>query len=491
MRLQLIVPVLALLLGVTACGGDDGATPSATGASPAATASRTPGRGSGLNLSGTPRTEGAAVETSEGRIVTRLPASACVETTTTPLVVGEYAVFATHKKTPKPDDPNGDDGECRNDPVKPGLYAVSLVTGEAYTLSEVSAEGTATYVDGTIIQPLLGDANVMFWRDGKAETVDLLSAGIDSAGLWDSRESVFVAGTLNSPFEQCQAPVNADCGAMIAVTGDGDLVHRLDRNNGFRAWVTGGVTTDGERYYVGTGMGLDGDSVPGWAPECQVLALSKTLEVEAGYDDGTYQCTSIGRLESAVVGELPIAGDDMWVQYVGSTNGGPFTPVVRLSVRDLHVICRAEIPAVPWQATALYYQAPVIDAEGNAWVVTATSDNGMNATIIRISPECGRQIFVSTTATRASTPTLADDRYILVAWDGKLHVIDRQTAEMTDYELGEREQVIGGAVVSEYGVTVVGESGTVTTFTDTGIKGYGSDPWPRFRKDNYGSATAP
>ena len=165
--------------------------------------------------------------------------------------------------------------------------------------------------------------------------------------------------------------------------------------------------------------------------------------------------------------------------------------MVRLSVRDLHVICRAEIPAVPWQATALYYQAPVIDAEGNAWVVTATSDNGMNASIIRISPECARQILVSTTATRASTPTLADDRYILVAWDGKLHVIDRQTAEMTDYELGEREQVIGGAVVSEYGVTVVGESGTVTTFTDTGIKGYGSDPWPRFRKDNYGSATAP
>jgi hypothetical protein len=72
-----------------------------------------------------------------------------------------------------------------------------------------------------------------------------------------------------------------------------------------------------------------------------------------------------------------------------------------------------------------------------------------------------------------------------------LHVIDRVAGETTDYELGKREPVIGGAVVSDYGVTVVGESGTVTTFTDTGITGYGSDPWPRFRRDNYGSATAP
>ncbi len=181
----------------------------------------------------------------------------------------------------------------------------------------------------------------------------------------------------------------------------------------------------------------------------------------------------------------------MWVQYVGSTNEGPFTPVVRLSARDLHVVCRVEIPALPYQATALYYQAPVIDAEGNAWVVAANSENGMNASIIRISPECSWKIFLSTTATRASTPTLADDKYILVAWDGILRVIDRLTGGAVDYELGEREPVIGGAVVSDYGVTVVGESGTVTTFTDTGIKGYGGDPWPRFRKDNYGSATAP
>jgi hypothetical protein len=39
---------------------------------------------------------------------------------------------------------------------------------------EANAEATATYVNGTIIQPLLGNGNVVFWRDGKAETVDLL-----------------------------------------------------------------------------------------------------------------------------------------------------------------------------------------------------------------------------------------------------------------------------------------------------------------------------
>jgi len=444
----------------------------------------------GLDLGGAPETEGAAVEVSEGRIVTRLPTSSCIETTATPLVIGEYAVFATHRKTPKPDDPNSDASECDRDDTKPGLYAVSLASGRAYTLMEANAEATAAYVKGTVIQPLLGDGNIAFWRGGKARTADVISAGIDSAGVWDEEESVFVVGSVNSPFAQCQAPVNDDCGAVIAVSLDGKVVRRLDRAGGFRAWVTGGVTTDGQRYYIGTGTGLEGDSVPGPAPACQVLALSKDLQVEKGYDDGKYQCTSIGRLESAVVGEVPIAGDALWVQYAGSTNEGPWTPVVRLSRADLHVTCRAEMPAVPWRPTALYYQAPVVDAEGNAWVVVATSDNGGNASVIRISPECDRRVLVNTTASRASTPTLADDRYILVAWDGKLHVIDRATGESKAYELGEREPVIGGAVVSEYGVTVVGESGTVTTFTETGIMGYGKDPWPRFRKDNYGSARA-
>ena len=490
MRFQTAVPLL-LLLAFVACGGNDGVAPSPTGASPGGTASRTPEEGPGLDLSETPKAEGAAVEMSDGRIVTRLPASGCIETTATPLVIGEYAVFATHKKTAERDDPYSDANGCRDDTTKPGLYAVSLVSGEAYTLMEANAEATATYVDGTIILPMLGNGNVAFWKDGEVEIVDVLSAGIDSAGVWDQRESVFVVGSVNSPSRQCQAPVNDDCGAVIAVTEGGALRRRLDRADGFRAWVTAGVTTNGRRYFIGTGAGIEGDAVPVTTPECQVLALSRQLEVEAAYDDGIYQCTSIGGLESAVVGEMPIAGDGMWVQYVGSTNEGPFTPVVQLTVRDLHVTCRAEIPAVPWQATALYYQAPVIDAEGNAWVVTATSENGMNASIIRVGADCGRRILVNTTEARASTPTLADDKYILASWDGKLHVIDRVTGEMTDYQLGEWEPVIGGAVISDYGVTVVGESGTVTTFTDTGIKGYGSDPWPRFRKDNYGRATAP
>jgi hypothetical protein len=123
----------------------------------------------------------------------------------------------------------------------------------------------------------------------------------------------------------------------------------------------------------------------------------------------------------------------------------------------LHVTCRAEIPAVPWRATAWYYQAPVIDVEGSAWVVTATSDNGMNASIIRVGADCSRRSLVSTTSSLASTPTLADDKYVLVSWDGKLHVIDRVTGKTTDYELGS-EPVIGGAVVSDYGVTVVGRA---------------------------------
>ena len=94
-------------------------------------------------------TDGAMISHAPGQIVTQLPTSDCLSVTTTPLIIDEYAVFATHKESSKPSQTGGPNSGCDLDPTQPGLYAVSTRTGEAFTLAgEVDVEGTPTYAGG-------------------------------------------------------------------------------------------------------------------------------------------------------------------------------------------------------------------------------------------------------------------------------------------------------------------------------------------------------
>jgi hypothetical protein len=433
----------------------------------------------------------AEVSVETRRIVTRLPTGPCIFVTATPIIIGHYAVFASHRTTLKPGVPPPlTAAGCEADDSRPALYAVSLVDGEAYKLADVDAQATATYADGAIILPTLEPGAVLWWQDGEARFLDIGSAGMDAAALWDRGESLLVAGTANPPGDTCQAPPNDDCGALFAVSRDGEIARRLDPGGGFQAWVTAGPTTDGENYFVGTGAGTEGEEAHPGAPACQVLMIRKELGIAASYADHWGGCNDIRGVESAVAGELPIAGGQLWAQYTGSTSGQPIVPVVSFNRHNLHVICRTEIPVVPWQVSASYHQAPVIDSAGRAYLVVANAHNGMNASLYVVREDCSWERLVNARSPRAGSPALADDRYVLFAADGELIVLDRETRDVRRYELGSRAPVTGSPAISEYGVTVVAGDGTVTTLRETGLRGYGSDPWPRFRRDNHGTAGA-
>ena len=286
---------------------------------------------------------------------------------------------------------------------------------------------------------------------------------------------------------------NDDCGALVAFDGSGRLVARADRNVGLRGWVSAGVTASEDYYYLGTGSGQDsGRSLEGNPRRaCSVVRLDRNLRVVAGYDDGLPGCQDIGRVKSAVVGEVPIADGVMVAQYLGSTDGTQSSPVVRLREHDLSVICRAALPNTARGGVAGFYQAPVIDEHGNAYVQSRNPQNGGFSSLFRISPTCRVTRLHDGSAGHVGTPTLADDQYVVYGDTGRLHVVDRTTGRATDYPLGSSAEVIAGAVISEWGVTVVSKDNTVTTVRNTGLDGYGTAPWPRFRRTDLGEAFEP
>jgi len=437
-----------------------------------------------------PPAEGAEVSREDGRIVTRVPTSHCIETTYTPLVIGDDVIYGVHKKFGFRN-PKNPYYECPEDPTPTAVYSVDAKTGEARVLlPQADTEATGAWTGDRLIQPLV-KGGLGFWSGAGATTAQPVKVAMDSPGLWDPNANRFIVGTVNVPSFICQGrdgkTPNPECGLLMAVDADGVEKDRIDRTSGLRAWITAGVTTDGKHYFVGGGAGKDGAGEP---PDnrlraCSVVKLSKDLEVLASYDDGDPGCRKLGLLESAPVGEVAVSGDSLWVQYLGSTEGSAAVPIVQLSTRDLRPICRAEIPAPASKPLAGYYQGPVVDAENSVYVMTRTQ-NGMN--LVKVRSDCTHKVLHKASRGRLSSPTLADDRYVLVSEPGWLHVLDSDTGRGKRYKLGSEEAVIGGAVIGPHGVSVVSRDGTLTTLTDTGLKGYGEAAWPRFRGDNEGRA---
>lgn len=296
---NLVLTAVTLTVVAMACGGEtapsaprESVDPTVAAARPAATATAV------AAFRPTAPVTGTSVEVGAGRIVTTLPTSSCIETTATPLVIGEFVVFATHKKSPKPNDTDSASASCVSDPVKAGVYAVSQRTGEAFLLIQGDGEATAAYVDGTLIVPMLAGSGssggIGRWSGGASSVNRPVSPGIDSAGLWDATASRFIVGTVNQPFAQCQTPVNNECGALFAIDSGDKVTARLDATSGFRGWLTGAPVWDGGAYVLGTGAGTEGaDAVPG-KHECSVVRVSREFKVLASYDDGAAGCTKIG-----------------------------------------------------------------------------------------------------------------------------------------------------------------------------------------------------
>jgi len=444
-----------------------------------------------LDLSGAAAATTATVTATDTSVVTRLVDSDCIYATATPTLVGEHLLVALHKKSSKM---SSRYAHCGSDPTPSGLYAVSVVTGEAWVLAEdFDAEAPGVWTGSRFWIPLVGKAGIGTWSAEGPVRLKPHNTVTDSAGYWDAARGQYVVGSVNVPLPVCQNGPSPWCGSVVAIDAQGALQHTADRTSGLRGWISGGITSDGRHYYLGTGNGEDGQNSLAGNPmrACSVVKLDGDLNVVASYDDGVEGCRDLGRLKSAVIGELPIVDGSLYVQHLGSTDGQAEAPFVRLAADDLSVQCRVGLPAAPNQAVGSFYQAPVVDEHGRAYLVSATLDNRNKAALYRVDSDCSLRLLHGASAGRAGTPTLADDRWVLYGDAGSLHVVDRETGAATDHGLGSQSTVIAGAVISKAGVSVLSTDGTVTTLKATGVTSYGDAPWPRFRADDHGRATAP
>jgi hypothetical protein len=439
-----------------------------------------------LDVSKLASVEGASVEQSRDAIITRLPTSECIDTKATPLVIGDQIVFGTHRRAARPGGPYE---SCGQDSTPTGIFAVSSVDGTARTVhAGVDAEATGIWAEATLLTPLVGrGGGISAFHDGAASVASPVRIGTDTAPIWDPDTGRFIVGTVNVPNPMCQSGPNPDCGMVMALNRDGTMAARLDRTENFRAWVAAGLTTDGTSYYLGTGASTDGQQDRTDSRGCAVVKLDKALKIVAEYDDGPPGCRTIGRLESAVIGEVPVVGDTLWAQYLGDTSGEGAVPVVKLDRETLQPICRAAIPAVSSRSLASFYQGPVVDEQGRAYISTF-SQRGLG--VYRINADCSYDLLTTASpgAKGLSALALAEDQFVLAAEPGYLLVIDRESGRTKRHRLGSTEEVVSGPVITPHGVAVVSKDGTVTHFTDLDIDSYGQAPWPRFRKDNLGRA---
>ena len=436
-----------------------------------------------IDVSGMPISPGSSAEVTPSKVVTRLTTSDCVHTTITPLVIGDQIVFGTHKRSAR-----AKYTHCGSDTISPAMFSVSTTTGEARVLMDnVDAEGSPVYADGVILMPLVGGGGgIASWYEGKANKVRPIKMGMDSAALWDPRANHLVVGTINTPSPMCQKEPNPNCGVLMTLNRDGSLKKLINRENGFRAWVAAGPTSDGKDYFIGGGSGMDGSKERTDSYACDIVKLDSDLNVLMKYDDGVPGCRDVGRLKSAPIGELPVTSDSVWAQYLGATKDNEdMVPFVRLNKDTLKPICRVGIPAPGGRSLSGFYTAPVIDEKNRAYFVT---DSSQGRGVFRINEDCSYDALHTAQNKGFSSPALADDKYVLVAEAGNLLVIDRENGRVTRHRLGSDSEVTGSPVVHAGGVTVVADDGTVTTFKDLGIAGYGSAQWPRFRKDNLGGA---
>jgi len=463
-------------------GRKNGKSGARTGARTGAGATTGP---ASIDVSGMPLAPGAAVDANSARVVTKLKTSDCIHTTITPLVIGDQIVFGTHKQTAR-----GKHAHCNTDNTPTALFAVSGTSGEARVLmDDVDAEGAPVFAEGVILMPLVGSGGgIASWYQGQSNKVRPVKMGMDSAALWDPKAGHLVVGTINPPSPMCQKEPNPNCGVLMTLNRDGTVKKIINRESGFRAWVAAGPTSDGTHYYVGGGSGMDGARERTDTYACDMVKLDSDLNVLGRYDDGVPGCRDVGKLKSAPIGEMPVTGNSVWAQYLGATaDNTDSVPFIRLNKETMKPICRAEIPAPGNRSLSGFYTGPVVDERDRAYFVSFSSQG---RGLFRVNSDCSYDALYTSQSGNLSSPALADDRYVLIAEAGNLLVIDRENGRVTRHRLGSSAGVTGSPVIHDGGVTVVADDGTVTTFKDLGITGYGKAPWPRFRKDNLGGAGA-
>lgn len=430
---------------------------------------------------------GAVYGQADGVRSVRIATTDCANLTATPILVGDWLVYPMHEYAQN----------CSgNSDYERTLFGYHLKDGKLYSLYE-GAAGEA---------PLLYDAgqDVVYWTTTFGATVFLfdpqtwemrqkVGVGTTSDSGGTLLDGVFYFGSVNVPDDSCQNPVNPDCGAVFALDSEGIVQDSLNTNDGFRAWVSASVTTDGEYLYVGSAKQTMGE------PEveneylhgCSVTKLDAELNVLASFDPGDPSCYYLpfeGANADSVAGEVVPDGAGLWVQYVRPNDAGLKSVLYRLDP-DLEEQCRVEFPFEPQTQAAGFYAAPTVDRDGDAYVAVSVpdADTTRRGQLWRVTQDCEQTLLAEAPGSWAhASPTLADDQYVLFATDGMLQILDLDGQEAQAYELASDARVNASPVIHEGVIYVVQEDGTLNIIEDSGLAGYGNAIWPRYRHDNSG-----
>ena len=419
-----------------------------------------------------------------------LPSTGCTHFTATPTVVGDWIVIPAH-----------DRGRGCTPASKYGksLLGYRISEDRMYELqNSVSSETTPLYSP---------EKNRVYWNTTWGSTARILDpinlqtlvkidggASSDSAGVLFRGKFYF--GTVNSPEANCQDPIKKECGMVAAADDNGNIVARINIDQGFRTWIGAGLTTDGNALYVGGSPSHYGSTEPDNLYGCAVIKFDENLNILSSYDIGTKGCQRSGAGnddEDAVAGETVLGPDSVWVQYHSANNSDLDTHLVRLN-RNLEEQCKVALRTVRTKPGA-FYGAATVDRDGNAYFpitlpYAGGGSAGQVATLIKLTPQCQATTLAQVDDARANaSPTLVDDQWILFAFDGKLRQLTLAGELVREWTLGSAVEVNAAPVLHQGKLYVVQADATLNIISDTGFAGYGSAYWPRYRKDNHGSGT--
>ncbi|HFQ93100.1 MAG TPA: hypothetical protein ENK32_03755 [Anaerolineae bacterium] len=378
------------------------------------------------------------------------------------------------------------------------LFGYNLQDGQLYQLYEGAAGEAALLYDPA--------QDVVYWTTTFGGTVHLfdpqtwemrqkMSVGTTSDSGGAVLNGLYYFGSVNTPDSICQDPINPNCGALFAIDSGGSIVRQLNTDDGFRAWVGTSVTTDGEYLYAGSAKQTMGE------PEveneylygCSVTKLDADLNVVASFDPGDPSCyyqPFVGANADSVSGEVVPDGTGLWAQYVRPNDANLQTTLYRLDL-NLQEQCRVNFPFEPQTQGIGFYGAPTVDKDGNAYVVVTVPDveNTRRGQLWRVTPDCQTTLLAEAPGSWAhASPTLADDQYVLLATDGRLQILTLDGQMVQEYALASDARVNASPVIHNGVIYVVQEDGTLNVIENSGVSGYGSAIWPRYRHDNSGSA---
>jgi len=463
---------------------------------------------------------------------------ACLDLTATPTRIHDLLMFPLHYQSPRACEVVDGPGHVAN------LIAWSLDDGRFYELPETAygaetgvlwdKEGQRIVWTNTSSSPVVVVDDVDFLERSRLS----FTTGVDSSGVLVG--DLFYVGTTDPPDGNCNLAVvgveNPDCGAVIAVDAvSGEEADRLDYDtpatdsspvaSHFRTWIGGSVSArrvagGATELFVGTtnqygitDIGEIGEVDHEYRYGCSVVKLDEDLQILAAFDPGDEGCTLAEpwnpddvAFKSAVAGEVVVVDDGVWAQYT-LPNTGPAVPgtktaeveVFKLS-HDLEEQCRFAFPTTIAQKSARFYQAPTVSATGEAYVVYNTPGNPeleaspWNTHVYELTAEpagsgwdCTSREIMTLAERSWSSPTLADDRYVLVPTFKELHVYDLvadRIHAVLPIGSGERADMQTAPVVTDGKVILLDSVGVMTVIEGLGLSGYGSAMWPRFRRND-------